>query len=100
VVTSAREAIATLIASPGRYDVLLTDIGMPDEDGFSLIQRVRALDAEAEGLIPAAAITAYASDRERQRVLEAGFQMHLAKPIDATQLIWTVMNLVGRARAE
>jgi two-component system, chemotaxis family, CheB/CheR fusion protein len=99
-VTSAEAAIATLIASPGKYDVLLADIGMPGEDGFSLIRRVRALDAEVGGLIPAAAITAYASDRERQRAIEAGFQLHLAKPVDSIQLIGLVMNLIGRVRNE
>ncbi|MEH1963787.1 MAG: chemotaxis protein CheB [Nostoc sp.] len=96
IVTSAREAIAALTESPGKYDVLLADIGMPEEDGFSLIRQVRALEAEAGGQIPAAAITAYATEQERQRAIDAGFQTHLAKPIDLTQLVLIIANLSGR----
>ncbi|WP_375503090.1 chemotaxis protein CheB [uncultured Nostoc sp.] len=96
VVTSAREAIAALTESPGRYDVLLADIGMPDEDGYSLIRQVRELDASAGGQIPAAAITAYATEQERQRVIDAGFQMHLAKPIELIELVFMVANLSGQ----
>ncbi|MEH2332346.1 chemotaxis protein CheB [Nostoc sp.] len=96
VVTSAREAIASLTKSPGKYDVLIADIGMPNEDGFSLIRQVRELDAEAGGQIPAAAITAYVSQQERQMAIDAGFQMHIAKPIDLTQLVLMIANLSGR----
>lgn len=97
VATSAREAISVLIASPGKYDVLLADIGMPEEDGLSLIRQVRALDPEAGGLIPAAAITGFVSDRQRQIALDAGFQQHMAKPVDLPQIIWMLANLTGRA---
>ena len=100
VVTSVREAIAALIAEPSRYNVLCADIGMADEDGFSLIRQVRAMGTEAGGQIPAVAITAYASDRERQQVMDAGFQMHIAKPVDPTQLIRAVANLTGRVTQE
>ena len=100
MVTSVREAIAALMASPGRYDALLADIGMPDEDGFSLIRQVRALSPEAGGQIPAVAITAYVSDRERQLAIDAGFQRHLAKPVDLTQLLRVVVNLTGRVTEE
>ncbi|WP_414544177.1 chemotaxis protein CheB [Nostoc sp. CCY0012] len=96
VVTSAKEAIAALTESPGKYDVLLADIGMPEEDGFSLIRQVRALEAEVGGQIPAAAITAYATEQERQTAIDAGFQMHLAKPIELTQLVLMITNLSGR----
>ena len=68
---------------------------MPDEDGLALIGRVRALDTKA-GEIPAAAITAYKSDRERQQAIDAGFQVHLAKPFYSEQLIQTVANLTER----
>ncbi|MDX2242258.1 MAG: CheR family methyltransferase [Leptolyngbyaceae cyanobacterium bins.302] len=95
-VTSTRDAIAALAQSPDRYDVLLADIGMPEEDGLMLIRQVRALDATAGGLIPAAAITAYVREHEQQMVIEAGFQMHLAKPIDPQHLIWLVATLAGR----
>jgi two-component system CheB/CheR fusion protein len=100
VVASAREAIAALTESPGRYDVLLADIGMPEDDGFSLIRQVRALDALASGQIPAAAITAYVSVQERQMAIDAGFQMHLAKPIDPTKLVLMIANLSGRVTDE
>ena len=69
---------------------------MPDEDGFALIREVRALDAAAGGQIPAAAITAYVTERERQGAIESGFQRHIAKPIDLAQLIWVVAYLAGR----
>ncbi|MHC5932663.1 chemotaxis protein CheB [Nostoc sp.] len=99
VVTSAREAIAALTESPDRYNLLLADIGMPLEDGYSLIRQVRALDASAEGQIPAVAITAYVSEEEQQMAIDAGFQMHMAKPIDPTQLVLMIANLCGlRAR--
>ena len=99
-VTSVREAIAALIESPGRYDALLADIGMPDEDGLALIRQVRAMDAEVGGRIPAVAITAYASDRERQMSIDAGFQIHMTKPVDQTQLIRVIAGLTGRVRAD
>ncbi|BBD62782.1 signal transduction histidine hinase (plasmid) [Nostoc sp. HK-01] len=93
IVTSTREAIAALTESPSKYDVLLADIGMPEEDGFSLIRQVRAL--ETGGQIPAVAITAYATEQERQRAIDAGFQIHLAKPIELNQLILMIANLTG-----
>ncbi len=82
--SSAKEAIAALRASEGKYDALLADIGMPEEDGFELIRQVRALAAEIGGNIPAAAITAYVSDRERQHAIDAGFQVHLSKLTSCT----------------
>jgi two-component system, chemotaxis family, CheB/CheR fusion protein len=99
-VASAREALAALTASPGRFDVLLADIGMPDEDGLALIRQVRALSPELGGQIPAAAITAYASDREQHQAIAAGFQRHMAKPIDMTQFTVMVADLAGRGRDE
>ena len=95
VVTSAREAIAALTESPDRYNLLLADIGMPEEDSYSLIRQVRALDASGEGQIPAVAITAYVSEQEQQMAIDAGFQMHIAKPIDPTQLVLMIVNLCG-----
>jgi len=95
-VASARSAIAALTENPGRYDVLISDIGMPEEDGYFLIREVRTLAAEAGGEIPAVALTAYASDKERQRAIEAGFQTHIAKPIKPIQLGLIIANLAGR----
>src|SRR3954469_7828712 len=75
------------------FDVLLADIGMPGEDGYSLIQRVRALSSPVSASIPAAALTAFAREEDRERALRAGFQLHLAKPIDASALVAAVAML-------
>ena len=79
-----------------RPDVLLSDLGMPEEDGYSLIKKVRALSAEQGGQIPAAALTAYARVEDRMKVLRAGFQIHLPKPVEPAELIAVVANLSGR----
>ena len=88
----ALEAVAEEV-----FDVLISDIGMPDEDGYSLIAKVRALARERGGKIPAAAaLTAYAGEEDRIRVLQSGFQMHVPKPINPTELVAIVANLAGR----
>jgi two-component system CheB/CheR fusion protein len=93
---SVKAAMAALTENPGRYDVLISDLGMPQENGYSLIRQVRTLAASAGGQIPAAALTAYASESERERAIEAGFQTHIAKPVKPNQLALIVANLVGR----
>ncbi|MFM9264599.1 chemotaxis protein CheB [Tychonema sp. BBK16] len=93
-VGSAKEAIAAL--KENLYDALISDIGMPGEDGYSLIQQVRTLATEAGGSIPAIALTAYASDKERQRAIDAGFNKHLAKPVQPIQLALMVADLVAK----
>ncbi|MEG4010478.1 response regulator, partial [Microcoleus sp. Pol1C5] len=95
-VESARSALVAMKENPGRYDVLISDIGMPEDNGYFLIREVRALAAEAGGEIPAVALTAYASDRERSRAIEAGFQMHISKPVQPDQIALIVANLAGR----
>jgi two-component system, chemotaxis family, CheB/CheR fusion protein len=95
-VGSAKEALATIIANPQNYDVLLSDIGMPEQDGYALIRQIRTLNADAGGQIPAAAITAYAGDGDRQESISAGFQLHLAKPVESNRLAWAVATLSGR----
>ena len=87
---SAAEALEVLTSS--RVDVLLSDIAMPLEDGYTLIRKVRALDGAA-AKTPAAALTALARDEDRQQSLDAGFQLHLAKPIDSASLIAAVASL-------
>jgi signal transduction histidine kinase/ActR/RegA family two-component response regulator len=77
-------------------DILLSDIGMPDEDGYKLIRLVRSLPPEEGGRIPAAALTAYVRENDRSQALAAGFDLHLAKPIDPIQLIEVMMKLAGR----
>jgi signal transduction histidine kinase len=80
-------------------DVLVSDIGVPGEDGYSLIRKVRARPPEKGGKVPAAALTAYARAEDRQRALEAGYQTHLAKPIDPSELVASVARLAGRLPA-
>ena len=80
-----------------RPDVMVSDIGMPGEDGYSLIRRVRALGPEHGGNTPAIALTAYARAEDRLKALMAGFQVHASKPVDATELLVLVATLVGRA---
>lgn len=92
--TSAREALHELVE--WRPDVILSDIAMPDEDGYSFINRVRALPQNEGGNTPAAALTAYARDEDRRQVLAAGYQMHIAKPIGAGQLVTMIAKLAGR----
>ncbi len=79
-----------------RPDVLLADIGMPIEDGYSFLRRVRGLPAGEGGSIPAAALTAYAQDEDRQRAFAAGFQEHIAKPVPPERLAHVVARLAGR----
>jgi len=79
-------------------DVLMSDIGMPGEDGYSMIQKVRSLSVESGGAIPAAALTAYAREEDRQRALAAGYQAHLAKPVSSQQLVAAVAHLATLKR--
>ncbi|MDQ3255587.1 MAG: ATP-binding protein, partial [Acidobacteriota bacterium] len=78
------------------FDVLVSDIGMPGEDGYTFIAKVRALGKEQGGRIPAAALTAFAREEDRIRSLWAGFQIHLPKPINPDELIAVVANLAER----
>jgi CheY-like chemotaxis protein len=77
-------------------DVLVSDIAMPLEDGYTLIRKVRNLEAERGGLLPAVALTAYVREEDCQQAIEAGFQMHISKPVDTTKLVMAVANLAGR----
>jgi signal transduction histidine kinase/ActR/RegA family two-component response regulator len=92
---SAAEALAVL--REWKPDVLLSDIGMPHEDGYELIRRVRALDASDGGRVPAAALTAYARHEDRQLTLDAGFQMHMVKPVNPAELIAAVASLARQS---
>jgi PAS domain S-box-containing protein len=90
---SADEALMTLTQS--QPDVLLSDIGMPETDGYMLMRRVRTLLPEQGGKIPAIALTAYAGEINQQQALAAGFQQHVSKPIEPDQLISIIADLVG-----
>lgn len=91
---SAAEAFDAFVQS--RPDVLVSDIGMPNEDGYSLIRRIRALPPENGGDTPAIALTAYARADDRIHVVSAGFQQHLAKPVEPAELLTIVASLAGR----
>ena len=91
---TAEEALQTLVE--WRPDVLMSDIAMPDEDGYSLIGKVRLLPRNKGGATPAAALTAYARDEDRKRALDAGYQMHIAKPVSSGKLVALVAQLAGR----
>ena len=79
-----------------RFDVLVSDIGMPEMDGYALIRKIRQLPAERGGRIPAAALTAYAGVEDRMRVLSAGYQMHIPKPVEPAELTTVVGSLAER----
>jgi len=89
--SSAHQALEILEGE--RVDILLADIAMPGEDGYSLIRRVRASTVAEMATIPAAALTSFARDDDRLQALEAGFHVHLAKPVDPRQLIDTIAAL-------
>ncbi|MBY0307364.1 MAG: response regulator, partial [Phycisphaerales bacterium] len=81
-------------------DVIVSDLGMPVQDGFSLIRKVRTLPAGAGGGAPAIALTAFARGEDRTRSLLAGFQAHLTKPVDAAELIATIAALSRKRTIE
>ncbi|MDQ3322712.1 MAG: PAS domain S-box protein [Acidobacteriota bacterium] len=89
--SSAAEALDRL--KSGVFDVLVSDIGMPEEDGYTLIGKVRLLPAEKGGRIPAVALTAYARIEDRVRSLTAGFQVHVPKPVEPVELAAVVASL-------
>jgi CheY-like chemotaxis protein/anti-sigma regulatory factor (Ser/Thr protein kinase) len=93
-VCSAAEALAELESAPP--DVLISDIGMAGDDGYALIRKVRALPESAGGRVPALALTAYARDSDREAALRAGFDRHMAKPIDPMDLLAAVAKLARR----
>jgi len=92
--SSADEALRILEAES--FDVLVADLGMPRVDGFQFIDRVRRHRAARVRGVPAAALTAYARSEDRMKALAAGFQIHLAKPIDPAELVTTVASLAKR----
>jgi CheY-like chemotaxis protein len=95
VAASSREAFAVL----DRWlpEVIVSDVGMPGDDGYTLMRRLRARPPERGGRIPALALTGFAGTEDRTRLIEAGFQIHLTKPADPGELVAAVASLVGRA---
>ena len=92
VLTASSAAEALDLLQQHSVHVLLADIAMPGEDGYSLIRRLRSLNVPMSS-VPAAALTAFAREEDRQEALDAGFQLHLSKPIDAGSLIAAVVTL-------
>jgi CheY-like chemotaxis protein len=74
-------------------DVLVSDIGMPEVDGYTLIQQIRALPPEQGGQLPAIAVTAYATEDDRQRAIASGYQQHLIKPLEPEQLAEAIVAI-------
>jgi hypothetical protein len=97
VTTAASASEAMRFLQDGKYDVLVSDVGMPGEDGYSLIRRVRALGPERGGETPAIALTAYARGEDRVKAVNAGFQHHIVKPVEAGELIAMIAALCPRA---
>jgi signal transduction histidine kinase/DNA-binding response OmpR family regulator len=95
--SSAKEALAMLHSE--RPDLLVSDIGMPEVDGYELIREVRALPADAGALTPAIALTAYARAEDRTKALLSGFNMHVSKPIEPAELLAAIAGVAGRHRS-
>jgi hypothetical protein len=97
-VVTATDSVDEVLAQvqTGNFDVLVSDIGMPGEDGYSLIRRVRLLGSEKGGDIPAIALTAYARAEDRVKAVAAGFSMHVAKPVELVELVTMVAGAAGR----
>ena len=95
---SAAEAFA--LFNRWQPDLLVSDIGMPDEDGYALIRKIRTLSPEHGGRTPALALTAYARDEDREQALAAGFQRHLVKPVEVKALAEAVISLAGKSEVE
>jgi len=93
---SAIAALRIVEASPP--DVLLSDIGLPETDGYALLKKIRELERRKRlAIIPAAAVTAFTSAEDLRKSVAAGFRMHISKPFDIDDLITTVASLAGRA---
>jgi CheY-like chemotaxis protein len=87
-------AEAVAILSRAEIDLIVSDIGLPNEDGYALLQKVRAAEIEKGRHIPAIALTGYASREDATRALAAGFQKHLTKPIEPRELVNAVADLI------
>jgi len=95
VETVASAAAALEAIRRRRPDVLVSDLGMPGEDGYELVRRLRSLPLDQGGATPAAAVSALARPEDRRRALEAGYQVHVAKPVEASELLAAVARLVA-----
>ena len=78
------------------FDVIISDIGMAEEDGYDLMRKVRLMSHGEGGLVPAIALTGYATRKDRERALAAGYQLHIAKPVETENLVAAIASLVKR----
>ncbi|KOP26407.1 chemotaxis protein CheY [Hapalosiphon sp. MRB220] len=90
--------LALLAIAKSLPDILISDISMPEEDGYSLIRKIRTMQPEQGGNLPAIALTAYARSQDCQQALDAGFQMYVTKPVEPNQLINSVAKLIQRLK--
>jgi CheY-like chemotaxis protein len=79
---------------------LISDVGMPDEDGYSLIHKVRTLEPERGGRTPAIALTGYGREEDRLQLLAAGYQVHLSKPVEFTRLVDSIANIISQENGQ
>jgi len=93
---SVTEALAA--CDEWRPDILISDIGMPGEDGYMLIKKLRARESESGGHIPAIALTAYGRQEDRRRALSVGYESHIPKPIEPVELLAVVASLTNRTK--
>jgi CheY-like chemotaxis protein len=99
VFTASNAVEALAVVRQHRPHVLVSDIGMPDVDGYELLRRVRTLGEANGGKLPAIALTAFARSEDRTRALRAGFLVHVSKPVEPSELIATVAAVAGHAGA-
>lgn len=100
-VTTARSAAEARMQFRQRIpDVLISDVGMPEENGLMLIRQIRSMELQYGGTMPAIALTAYVREEDQRQALQAGFQSHLSKPVDETELVKLVAQLTGRSFSE
>jgi signal transduction histidine kinase/CheY-like chemotaxis protein len=100
VLTAASADEALAVVRSRRFDVLISDIGMPDRDGYQLIRDVRKLGAAEGGRTPAVALTAFARSEDRTRAMLAGYQVHMTKPVEPQELVATIRSVAGHAGRE
>ena len=98
VITVATAAAGLEILKNQRPDVIVSDIGMPEKDGYQFIREVRSLPATDGGKTPAIALSAFAHSEDRTRAITAGYQMHLSKPVESHELVAAIKNLTGLLR--
>ncbi|MGB9179891.1 MAG: ATP-binding protein [Pyrinomonadaceae bacterium] len=96
IITARSAAEALSIIESSKVDVIVSDIAMPEEDGYTLIRKVREMEQKRGGRLPAVALTAYAMTEDRLRALSSGFQAHVSKPIEPNELLMVLASLVDR----